>query len=191
MDRICQWGWPAMGTGGAFPVQSCTNSAIAWLQPPHRHCGCPGTGCCSEPPSAPASRRTRPHGSFCKYLFTFPSPPSPFGLALHKSGNWRRVFRWVSVPTKWANLEQANVKGVTRTIAAAWWCLTNSKACYTWVTVHLTCCSARVLSIAVRHATSPWFKLKHFDPDPNVYLHAFRYTDVNYQSGNKSCSEYG
>lgn len=141
--------------------------------------------------SAPASRRTRPHGSFCKYLFTFLSPPSPFRLASHKSGNWRRMFRRVSVPTGQANLEQANVKGVTWTVAAAWWCLTNSKACYTWVTVHLTCCSAHKLSIAVRHTMSSWFKLKHFDPDPNVYLHAFRYTDVNYQFGNKSCSEYG
>lgn len=59
MDRICQWGWPAMGTGGAFPVQSCTNSAIAWLQPPHRHCGCPAP---AAAPSLPLLQPPAGHG---------------------------------------------------------------------------------------------------------------------------------
>lgn len=145
--------------------EACTNSAIAWLQLPEGPWpGCPHSLLLQAPSD-------RPPGSFCNLFVYLSISLPPFRLALQKFGKGGRMCGWVAVPTGQANLVQANVKGVTWTVAAVWWCLANSKACYTWATFQLTCRSACKLSIAVRHRMSPWFKLKHFDSDPNVYLH--------------------
>lgn len=178
--------WAGPGRAGA--PRSGVLPAKAVRRAPPRGCGRP-----PPPPPLPARPGRVLPGSCCKYSFAFPTPPPParFRLAVQKLGNWGRAFGGAALPAGQANLVRANVQGVTSTVAAAWRCLTNSKACYTWATFRSICCPAGKLGIAVRHRTSPCLKLKHFGPHPNVYLHAFRYTDVNYQSGNESCSEYG